>query len=111
MEKYRVTLTSEERAHLEHRVSTGKAAARKLTHARILLLADASQSLSSPDEDIVAALGTRLRTVQRVRMRLVIEGLQAALHPRPQPPRPDKVKIKGDVEQKLIHLACNDPPQ
>ena len=40
MEKYRVTLTAEERATLEHLVSAGKAAARKLTHARILLLAD-----------------------------------------------------------------------
>ncbi|HVT99220.1 MAG TPA: helix-turn-helix domain-containing protein, partial [Acidobacteriaceae bacterium] len=111
MEKYRVTLTAEERGHLEHLVSVGKAAARKLTHARILLLADTSQNLSSADEDIVAALGTSLRTVERVRKLLVTEGLQAALHPKPQPPRPDKVKIKGNVEQKLIRLACSDPPQ
>jgi hypothetical protein len=36
--KYRVTLTAEERAQLHHSVSAGKAAARKLGHARILLL-------------------------------------------------------------------------
>ena len=41
MEKYRVTLDPEERAALEQLVSRGKAASRKLTHARILLLADA----------------------------------------------------------------------
>jgi hypothetical protein len=111
MEKYRVTLTAEERAHLEHTVSVGKGAARKLTHARILLLADMSQSLPAADEDIVAALGTSLRTVERVRKRLVTEGLPAALHPRPQPLRPDKVKIKGNIEQRLIHLACGDPPE
>jgi hypothetical protein len=111
MEKYRVTLTAEERDHLEHTVSVGKGAARKLTHARILLLADMSQSPPAADEDIVAALGTSLRTVERVRKRLVTEGLQAALHPRPQPLRPDKVKIKGNIEQRLIHLACSDPPQ
>ena len=40
MDKYRVTLTAEERVGLEQLVSSGKAAARKLTHARILLLAD-----------------------------------------------------------------------
>ena len=40
MEKDRVTLTSEERVALEHLVSAGKAAARKLTHARVLLWAD-----------------------------------------------------------------------
>ncbi|MBV8232618.1 MAG: hypothetical protein JO329_21765 [Planctomycetaceae bacterium] len=40
MDKYRVTLTAEERVELERLVSSGKAAARKLTHARILLPAD-----------------------------------------------------------------------
>ena len=40
MDKYRVALTMKERLELEQLVSVGKAAARKLTHARILLLAD-----------------------------------------------------------------------
>src|SRR5262245_43656625 len=111
MEKYRVSLTAEERAELEGLVSVGKGAARKLTHARILLLADTSQGAARNDEDIVAALGTILRTVERVRRRLVTEGFEAALCPRPQPARPGKIKIKGDVEQKLVQLACSDPPE
>ena len=111
MEKYRVTLTAEERAELECLVSVGQAAARKITHARILLLADASTGRAHPDEDIVTALGVGLRTIERVRKRLVTERFQAALDHKPQPPRPDKIKIKGDLEQKLIQLACSDPPQ
>lgn len=111
MEKYRVTLTMEEREQLEQTISVGKAAARKLTHARILLLADTSQNQGHADEDIVAALGTSLRTVERVRKRLVTEGFQEALHPKPQPPRPDKIKIKANIEQRLIQLACSDPPE
>jgi hypothetical protein len=111
MEKYRVALTVAERAQLENTVSVGKAAARRLTHARILLLADTSQNCAHGDEDIVAALGTSLRTVERVRKRLVTEGFLAALDHRPQPPRPDKIKIKGDVEQQLMRLACSDPPE
>jgi transposase len=111
MEKYRVTLTAEERAELECLVSVGKAAARRITHARILLLADASTGNGRPDEDIVTALGVGLRTIERVRKRLVTEGFQAALDHKPQPPRPDKIKIKGDLEQKLIQLACGDPPE
>jgi hypothetical protein len=59
----------------------------------------------------VVALGVGRCTVGRVRKRLVTEGLQAALHPRPQPARPDQIKIKGDVEQKLVELACSDPPR
>lgn len=40
VKKYVVTLTEEERQSLERLVSVGKAAARKLTHARILLKVD-----------------------------------------------------------------------
>src|SRR6516164_7319752 len=111
MEKYRVSLTAEERAELERLVSCGKAAARKLTHARILLLADDSRGEEHTDEQILAALGTGLRTVSRVRRQLVTEGFDTALCRRPQPPRPGKIKIKGDIEQRLLELACSEPPK
>ena len=111
VDKYRVTLDADERAMLERLVAVGKGAARRLTHARILLLADTAAGQERSDAGIVAALGTSVRTVERVRQRLVTGGLQAALNPRPQPPRPAKVKIKGDVEQQLIQLACGDPPE
>ena len=111
MEKYRVTLTPEERIELERLVSVGRAAARKLTHARVLLLADALPGEKHADDDIVTALGASLKTVARVRKRFVTEGIEAAITPRPQPPRPDKIKIKGDVEQQLVELACTDPPR
>jgi hypothetical protein len=111
MDKYRVTLTTEERTDLEQLVSSGKAAARKLTHARILLLADDSRGEDRGDEQIVAALGTSSRTVSRVRQQLVTEGLEVALLRRQQPPRPDQIRIKGEVEQRLVTLACSDPPK
>jgi hypothetical protein len=111
MDKYRVTLTEQERGGLEQLVSCGKAAARKLVHARILLLADTSTDQIRSDDGIVAALGCGPRTISRVRQRFVTEGFQAALDHKPQPPRPDKIKIKGNVEQQLIRLACSDPPE
>jgi uncharacterized membrane protein len=111
MDKYRVTLTTEERMDLEQLVSCGRAAARKLTHARILLLADDSRGQQRPDEQIVTALGTSPRTVARVRQQLVTQGLDVALLRRRQPPRPDKIKVKGNVEQRLVELACSDPPK
>lgn len=111
MEKYRVSLTTEERATLQHLVSAGKAASRKHTHARIQLLADTTPGGERTDDQIVSALGVGLCTIARVRQRLVTEGFEQAITPRPQPLRPDKVKIKGDVEQQLVRLACSDPPQ
>ena len=41
--KYRVTLTDEERLLLDGLLHKGKASARKLTHARILLKADEAE--------------------------------------------------------------------
>ena len=111
MDKYWVTLTAEERTEMEQLVSVGKSAARKLTHARILLLADTAAGGGHSDDEIVAALDVGICTVGRVRKRLVTEGLLAAINHKPQPPRPDKIKIKGNLEQQLIQLACSDPPQ
>ncbi|OWK40340.1 Transposase [Fimbriiglobus ruber] len=107
MDKYRVTLTDEERDALAGLLGKGKVAARKLAHARVLLLADAGED----DEAIAESVTVSTRTVNRVRKRLVTEGFLAALDHKPQPPRPDKVKIKGDVEQELIRIACGDPPE
>jgi hypothetical protein len=67
MDKYRVTLTAEERADLELLVSRGKAAARKLTHARILLLADDSLGDERSDDEILDALNTSPRKGKGVR--------------------------------------------
>jgi transposase len=108
MDKYRIDLAMEERAELERLVSTGKASARKLIHARVLLQADRD---GCSDEEIASALETSVRTIERVRKRFVTEGFAAAIDHKPQPPRPDKIKIKGDLEQKLITLACSDPPR
>jgi Homeodomain-like domain len=110
MDKFRISLAAEERVGLERLVSAGKAAARRLTHARILLLAD-THGENRGDDEIVDALGTSPRTIARVRHQFVTQGLQAALDRKSQPPRPDKIKIKGDVEQRLVQLACSDPPR
>src|SRR5215468_2689756 len=81
---YRVKLLAEERAQLEGMLSKGKAAARTLMHARILLKADeggGGPRLS--DDQIAEAVEVNRSTVERVRMRCVEEGVEAALRPRP----------------------------
>ena len=73
--RYRVKLFGEERAYLEELVRVGKAAARTLTHARVLLKAD--EGPGGPawgDDQIVEALEVSRSTVERVRMRCVEEG-------------------------------------
>ena len=65
--RYRVTLTAEEREGLGRMISRGKADARKLAHARVLLQADASEGGPNwTDTRIAAAVRVSVRTVERV---------------------------------------------
>jgi hypothetical protein len=111
MKRYKVTLEPEERQQLQDLIAAGKAAARKLAHARILLKADAAEDGPAwPDGRIAEALELSTATVERVRQRFVEQGLDAALDrkPRERPPRP--IKLDGRAEARLIALACSPPP-
>ena len=108
--KYVVELGEAGRACLRTMVGSGAAAARALTHARILLKAD--QGEAGPgwtDAAIAAALDVGLATVARVRQAYATEGLDAALtHKRPD--REYARTFDGAREARLIALACSDPP-
>jgi transposase len=107
---YRVTLTEEERTQLKALTSKGKGAARRLTHARILLLADQTQDEGAwKDADIAQALGIHARTVERVRERCVEEGVEAALNHK-QPRKKRSKVLDGAAEARLTQLACTEAP-
>ena len=111
VKKYHVTLTDDERTTLRDLLSAGKAPARALTHARILLKADESpDSPAWSDEDIRQALDVGLSTVARVRERFVELGFEAALERR-KPRREYAHLVDGECEAHLIALACSAPPQ
>ena len=112
MKKYKVTLTDAERQSLHDRIAAGKAAAMKLTHARILLKADAAPGGPAwTDDRIAEAVEVNLATVERVRQRFVEQGLEAALV-RKQQDRPSRErKLDGAGEARLIALACSEPPR
>lgn len=110
MKKYLVTLTPEERDTLEQLISSGRSAARTLTHARILLKADqGAGQVGWTDEAISQALEVSRATVERVRRRLVEEGVEAALHRRAQAHHRPRA-LDGSQEAHLIALACGEPP-
>ena len=66
MEKYIVKLTNEERVDLISLISKGKASAKKLTHARILLAIDGSNNGIQTDASVAEPLHISERTVRRV---------------------------------------------
>lgn len=110
MKKYRVTLVAEERSQLERMIRTGRAAAIKLTHARVLLLADQGEGgPGRSDAQIIAALNVSKNTVCRLRERFVEQGLESALVRKPSS-RTYARKLDGRGEAHLIALACSASP-
>ena len=108
--KYIVELEAEERAYLQSIINKGKSAARKIQHAQILLKADSGvHGPGWTDQQIADAFCVGVRTVERIRHRLVENGLEDALTR-----RLDKYgsrrKLDGEGEAHLIALACSEPP-
>ena len=111
MKKYVVRLAAEEQAHLSQMIRSGKAAARVLLHARILLKADTSPEAPAwNDEATGEALEVHATTVARVRQRFVEEGLAAALRPQPTTRQYER-KLDGLAEAQLLALACGPVPE
>ena len=109
--KYRVRLSAGEQEELKGLVSRGRAAAYKQTHARILLLVDEAQEGGAMnDGEIARVLKVGSATVERVRRRCVLEGVEAALGRRQQVNRRPR-KLDGEGEARLTALACSQPPE
>lgn len=111
MKKYIVELTADQRQELSHMISTGKASARELTHARILLKADQGpQGPGWSDKQIQEALEVSASTVQRVRKSCVHYGVQEAILPQASS-RVRRRRLDGTQEAHLIALVCGAPPE
>lgn len=102
LKKHIIHLQPEQRQALEALTNHGQAPARTIKHAQILLKSEQGWS----DKQIMQAFGVGETTLWRVRRRFLEQGLDDALHRRPQPERPEKRKLTGEAEAHLIALAC-----
>jgi len=111
MKKYVITLTEEERTQLGTMLAKGKAAARKLTHARILLKADSSPGGPNwTDTRIGEALEVDASTVANARERFVLEGFEVALQGHSTRNHRQR-RIDGECEARLIAALCGPAPE
>ena len=108
--KYIVRLTPEERQELLALVKRGKGAPSKLKRAQILLSAD-TDGLCWTDSRTAQAYHCHPSTVEHVRRRCVLEGLQAAVERKTQERPSRERKLDGKGEARLISLACSTPPK
>ena len=110
--KFIVKLDADERARLGELISKGKAAAKTILKARILLKADQGEAgCGWPDEAIAKALDTNVSMVERVRAKLVEDGLDATLARKKRETPPIAPIFDAAAQAQLVALACSAPPE
>ena len=102
---YHIRLSAEERQQLIELTSKGTVKARKFKRAMILLKAD--EGLHDPQ--IMIAVNVSRPSVERIRKRFVLGGLEKALEEDPRPGQ--RRKLDGRSEAILVATACSRAPE
>lgn len=118
MAKYRklkIELTKEQRASLEKTVRSGVGGAMEIRRANVLLLADeAGDRKRQKDIVIASVLGITPQAVHDIKKHFLDRSAEdpamgVKRKKRETPPVP--AKCTGEVEAKIIALACSTPPE
>lgn len=110
--EFAVRLRAGDRAKLTRVVSSGRHPARMITRARVLLALDESLG-PAPDRRVVAErLGTSQSTVYLVAKAFATAGgrVEDVIGRKKRARPPVEPKVTGEVEARLIALACTQPP-
>ena len=110
MKKYHVDLTEQERERIQEIVKRRKSSSEATKRSLILLAADRGGDKVLKDKEIADLYQVTARTVERLRERYVMSGLDIALSGLPRL-NLDKIKFDGLVESQLVSLRCGNPPE
>lgn len=104
-----VSLSDADRRYLRKTVTAGTARARVTTRARVLLKADEGPDGPAWEDAVIAdSIEVSVPTIERLRKRAVLDGIEPAIHDRPRQPK--ERKVDGAQEARLTALACTDAP-
>jgi len=105
-------LTKEQRAELERFSKTGIHSARLITRANIILLLDTSENKQDIRlEEIAKQQKVSMQTIQIVRRDyLAANSVSAFLQRKKRETPPVEPKVTGEVEARIIALACSKAP-
>lgn len=110
--KCAVVLTAKARQHLEAITHNGHAPAKKILHARVLLMSDSNHPAGRyHDKEIAAILGLHINTVARIRSRFVLQGEGPALDRKVRATPPTPPKLDGRAEALLVAICCSPAPE
>lgn len=109
--KYKVYLSKKQRRELEEITKRGKHSATTIKRANILLNLDENNGVVQKQEDIAKQLCTTTATIYHVSRGFVEKGLSATVYRKVRETPPILPKATGDVEARIIALACSEPPK
>jgi transposase len=107
---YHVDLLDKERVRLEEIIKRRKSESEATKRSLVLLACDRNGSKRWTDIEISNEYKVSVRTVERLRERFVVHGLDIALSGLPRL-NEDKIKFDGLVEAQLVSLRCSNPPE
>ncbi len=108
--KYIVRLSDAERSTLNTIISVGKCSAKTILRGNVLLKSDVNNPEGNwTDEAINHSFGLSIKSIERLRKSLVLNGFEFALY-QGQKRKPRRPKLDGDQEARLIALSCSVPP-
>ena len=108
--KYVVRLSESERRELSEIVKKLKGSSQKVRRAQILLKADVEGSAWT-DQRIAEAFGSRTKTVENIRQRLVERGFCETLHGARRARPPIEKLLDGEQEARVIAMRLGSPPK
>jgi hypothetical protein len=113
MKKNDIKLTAEQRKELEIFSTTGVHDVRIVNRAKIMLLMDKSEAgKAAKQKEIAEQVDVSRQTVTIVKRDfLAAESVSAFLQRKERDTPPVKPKITGDIQAKVIALACSAVPE
>jgi hypothetical protein len=109
---FAVRLSDVDRVSLSRLVGTGTHSARMIRRARILLELDENSGPVADQVVVAKRVGVAVNTVRAVARRFVQTrgDVEAAISRKPRLEPPVPAIVTGEVEARLIALACSAPP-
>jgi len=113
MRKESIKLTKKERADLERYCSTGVHSVRLVNRAKIILALDTSGGRTAERQEAIAErLGVCRQTVNNVKSDfLALHEVSLFLQRKKRETPPVPPKITGEMEARIIALACSEAPE
>jgi hypothetical protein len=107
-----IILTTEERRELEAFTGSGIRSIKLFKRAEIILACDMAEGrIPAKEKSIAECIGVNRQTIQNVKKDfLATRDLKVFLRRKKRETPPVPAKITGEVEARIIALACSKPP-